>query len=238
MLTDTEVADTARQLLADELAGLAPPAALLAVVRARNAARRRARRVATAGLACAAAAVIGVVLAGPTAGAPGRSDPAASMAGLEDGPARLPADPVAQTITLDGYTIGLTRSLQTLLVSQGKSMRAATGPGHALTFTSRAGRQTGNSGPRTLTFSFLLAREIPAAAVRVRVTGQVRAVYLLRASRKVSIYVPLPVPDGQFRVLAISADTGDQSVLLRIATVLRLDLRPGPRGTAGLRKSS
>ena len=63
MLTDAEVADTARQLLADELADLTPPAALLSAVRCRHAVGRRRRRAATATLACAAAA--GVTAATP-----------------------------------------------------------------------------------------------------------------------------------------------------------------------------
>jgi hypothetical protein len=91
MLTDREIALAARQLLADELADLAPSDDLLATVRARHARSRRTRRAtaAAAALACVAAGAVTAVAATSASQQP----------------------KAAQTIVLDNYTFSLSRHL-------------------------------------------------------------------------------------------------------------------------------
>ena len=90
MLTDNEIADAARQLLADELADLAPPDDLLATVRARHARSRKTRRATAAALACVAAGAV-------TAAAVTSASPQPKAA--------------TQTIVLDNYAFSLSRQL-------------------------------------------------------------------------------------------------------------------------------
>lgn len=90
MLTDSEIACAARELLADELADLAPSGDLLASVRTRHAKSRKIRRVTAATLGCIATGVVttaAVTSAGPQPGA------------------------AAQTIVLDNYAFSLSRQL-------------------------------------------------------------------------------------------------------------------------------
>jgi hypothetical protein len=90
MLTDSEIAQAARELLADELADLAPSVDLLATVRARHARSRKPRRATAAALACIAAGVVTAV--------------AITSAGPQPRAA-------AQTIVLDNYAFSLSRQL-------------------------------------------------------------------------------------------------------------------------------
>jgi len=92
MLTDCEIAYAARQLLADEMADLAPSDDLLMTVRARHARSRKTRR------ASAAAAAFACIAAGAVT----------AVAVTSAGPQRKPA---AQTIVLDNYAFSLSRQL-------------------------------------------------------------------------------------------------------------------------------
>ena len=90
MLTDNEIADAARQLLAGELADLAPSDGLLATVRARHASSRKTRRATAAALACIAAGTVTAV--------------AVTSAGQQP-------KATAQTIVLDNYAFSLSPPL-------------------------------------------------------------------------------------------------------------------------------
>lgn len=112
MLTDSEVTDAARQLLADELADLAPSDDLLATVRARHARSRKTRR----------ASAVAAALACVTAGA------VTAVAVSAAGPRPKPA---AQTIVLDNYAFSLSPQLHP----------RAEPAGYWLVTTTLAGRQ-------------------------------------------------------------------------------------------------
>lgn len=90
MLSDSEIAYAARQLLADELADLIPSNDLPAIVRARHARSRKTRRARAAALACVAAGAV------------------TAVAVTSGGPQRKAA---TQTIVLDNYAFSLSRQL-------------------------------------------------------------------------------------------------------------------------------
>jgi hypothetical protein len=221
MLTDTEVADTARELLAEEMDGLAPPAALLSTVRARHAARRRMRRAAAGTMAGVAAGVTAAAVASATATGPERTPPVAAGARAARTGGASAKVPAMQTISLDGYTIGVRAPVH-----------AVTGPhGHLIEFTFASPDVHRHGAPTTSAFAFhfMLAGRIPPAAVAIRVPGRHAPGYLLRTSRKVTLYLPFPVADGRSHSLMLWAAPRDEASVLRIASALTLHLGPALR---------
>jgi hypothetical protein len=209
MLTDTEVADTARHLLSEELADLNPPAGLLADVRARHVRTLRTRRAATTALATIAAAAVTTGIA-TTAGPFAASAPRhTSAATLHSAAARTPAQKAtgaqAQTITLDGYQIRVKAGLR------------LTGRRHGQLIASFGGR------PVTLTL-LLHGGPVPAAALRVS-TWQ-RPAYLLHQAGQLSLYLPFPVAHG-YHSLVVSGARLTKAELLRIAAAITVGGQPG-----------
>jgi hypothetical protein len=213
MLTDNEVADTACRLLADELADLAPPADLLSAVRARHSARR-SRRAVTITAACTA--VVGVTTAA-VAGTTLASHPAAHPVAARSQPTQAGSRPAhdapAQAITVDGYTISLSKPV----------------PAVKETVILASSAPRGHGTQRIFAFPLWLAGRVPPAAVAVHTPGRAAREYLLRARSKVSVYVRLPVADGQIHFLAMSAPRADEALLLRVAPVITLRQRLAPR---------
>jgi hypothetical protein len=160
MLTDTEVADTARRLLARELAAVSPPASLLTDVRARHARMQRRRRT-SAGLLAT------ITAAGLTASVAGSGMLAASPA-RQAGPAAQRPQPRAgaQTVVLDGYPIRVASPLR--LTARGHDGLTATLAG------------------RLIPLSLELSGGSPPAAA-VRVSSWQRPAYLLRAGSRLSL---------------------------------------------------
>jgi|HubBroStandDraft_1064217.scaffolds.fasta_scaffold69798_2 hypothetical protein len=115
MLTDIEVADSTRRLLAEEMSGLVPQPALLADVRVRHARIRRRRHVTGAALACAAAA--GVCVAGVSAATAGGREPAHTASGPQ----------TTRLIKVDGYTVRVTGHLR-VVTSERAQRSAQAGP--------------------------------------------------------------------------------------------------------------
>jgi len=199
MLTDTEVADTARHLLASELAPVSPPASLLTDVRARHASAQHRRR-ASAGLLAT------VTAAGLTAGLAGSGLLAASPARQAGQAAQRPQHVAsAQTIVLDGYPIRVASPL------------SLTVRGHGDLTATLAGRKI----PLSLE---LASGSLPAGAARVR--SWQRPAYLLRTGHRLSLYLPFPVPQGYHSVVVSSAGLSEAE-LLRFAAAITVAGQPG-----------
>jgi hypothetical protein len=123
---------------------------------------------------------------------------------------------VAQTITLDGYIISLRAPL-----------RAVSRPrGGLVAFSFAASSRRGRGVPSTFAFGFRLAGQVPAAAVAVEIPGHHTRAYLLRASARLSLYLPLPAADGRSRYLVLQAQGQDEALLLRIAPAVTVHLAP------------
>jgi hypothetical protein len=199
MLTDTEIAEQARQLLTDELAGLVPPARLLARVRAAHARARRNRRLAAAALATVTAAGVTtavVAAASPTAATratAGGRGLAAAKAGAR--PARNAAAPGTQTIELDGYIIGLS-----------SPVRLSASPCGPVTFRlSSASPRAGHE--QAFAFHYALTDQpIPAGATRI--SDGHGPVYLQQTAAGYSIFLRLPAAWKESRTMIFSFSDG------------------------------
>ncbi|HTZ93593.1 MAG TPA: hypothetical protein VMB74_14455 [Streptosporangiaceae bacterium] len=200
MLTDTEVADTARDLLSDELAGLTPPAGLLADVRGRHARAQRTRRAASTALATVAVAAVtaGIVTA---AGSLAPRTPPNTSAGAAHSPAAR-----TETIVMDGYAIRVRTGLQVTVRVDG--------------------RLTASFAAHPVRLALLLqGGPLPAGAVRVG--SWQRPAYLLNDAGQFRLYLPFPVADRGYHSLVISGAGLSKAELLRIAAAITIDGQPG-----------
>jgi hypothetical protein len=213
MLTDNEIAEQARQMLTDELAGLAPPPGLLASVRAAHVRTRRNRHVATAALAT-------VTAAGVTTALVSAASPTAATRATAGGPARVAARaatrppgtsnaPVTQTIELDGYTIGFTSPVHLSTHACGD-----------VAFRLSPSNPPINGG-RPFGFLMLVTdHAIPAAAVRIS-DGHGPA-YLLQTSAGDSVYLRLPAAWKESRTMIISVRGFTTSQVIQLARSLTI----------------
>lgn len=204
MLTDTEVAETARQLLADELADLTLPDGLLAEVRSRHARARRARHATTAGLAVVTAAGLATITVAGTgvtgSSQAGRAAAADSRPPTGHGPANY------QTIILDGLTVRLAPPLHARQV--------------------QAGTLTLDQAGQLVRLSLMLSGgRLPSAAVQVH--GWPSPAYLLRSGARLSLYLPVPVASPQPHSLVLSATGLTRAELLKLAASITVAGKPG-----------
>lgn len=211
MLTDTEVADVARQALADELAGLTPPDDLLTHVRARHAGLLRTRRNATAAVAAVTAAGLAAgIIAGTGAVAPGHSPAGARR------PAQGTASTGSQTIVLDGFTIKVAAPLR---LTASPHPRAATG-GHT---TAGVLAATFDGSPVALLL-MLASGKLSSAATVVRLGH--RTAYVVRTGAGLSLYVPF-LTAWQVHYLVLSAPGLSESRLVKLAQSITIAGQPG-----------
>jgi hypothetical protein len=199
MLTDTEVADAARQALTDELAGLTPSADLLARVRARHSRTLRMRRAANAGLATVTAGgLAAAIIAGTSATSAAPPRPTASQTAATKTPRR------GQTIVLAGLTIKVAPPIHLTL-----------GP---LSHIALDGRPTAEG-------KFLLfSGKIPAGARRI-VFGA-RTAYLLETASGPSLYVPLQGL-SQVHYLVLSFGHVADGEVIKLAGSITVAGKPG-----------
>jgi hypothetical protein len=201
MLTDTEVADAARQALADELASLAPPADLLARVRARHARAVRARQAATAAVATVTAGGLATaIIAGISATAPGPPRPDLSH------PTAIRTPAGTQRILLDGLTVKVAPPFQ---------------------LTAVAHRRIDAVAPGRLTVIrkfFLFSGKIPAGATPVRLGA--RTAYVLKAAAGPSLYVPFQAAT-QVHYLVLSFGHISERNLVKLAGLITIAGKPG-----------
>jgi hypothetical protein len=203
MLTDTEVADAARTLLARELADLAPSDSLLADVRSRYQRTRTTQRAATGAAAAVTAVGLAIAVAAGTS-AVGHQNARPANAPAPDSTRAKGSDD--QTIVLEGFTI---RVAPPLTVTRG--------PRRELIVT-LAGK--------LLRLSIKLSGgTIPAAAVQMR--GWSRLAYILSANGTLSIYLPFQTAAQPYHSLVISAPGITRSELLRLASAIVVVMGPG-----------
>jgi hypothetical protein len=213
MLTDTEVADVARTLLAGELADLTPSDSLLADVRSRYQRTRTIRRAATgAAAAVTAVGLAAAVVAGTSAVGHQNARPANAIAPRSTR-ANRSGD---QTIVLEGFTVRVAPPLTVIH-----------GPRRELIVT-LAGKL------RRLSI-MLFGGPIPAAAVQVQ--GWSRLAYLVSANGNLSVYLPFPTAAQPYHSLVISAPGITRSELLRLASAIVVVMGPG-RDLHGLPSSA
>jgi hypothetical protein len=216
MLTNTEVADAARQALAGELAGLDPPDDLLARVRARHASTLRVHRTATAaaaavaagGLAAGIIAGTGVITAGPAKPDTGRGVPRTVMAGR-------------QTIVLDGFTIKIAAPLR--LTGVAHHGGGAAGGGNAAGARPDALTATLNGSPVALLL--MLASGKISSAAKIVLLGH-RTGYVLRTGDRLSLFVPFQAA-VQVHYLVLSAPGLSESQLVKLAQSITIAGQPG-----------
>jgi hypothetical protein len=199
MLTDAEVADAARQALADELAGLTPSADLLARVRARHSRTLRMRRAASAGLATVTAGgLAAAIVAGTGATSAALPRPIASRTAVAK------ARPRAQTIVLDGLTIKVAPPFHLTL-----------GPASHIALDSR---------PATEGKFLLFSGKIPAGARRIAFGA--RTAYLLETASGPSLYVPTQGL-AQVHYLVLSFGHVASTELIELADSITIAGKPG-----------
>jgi hypothetical protein len=203
MLTDTEVADLARTLLASELADLTPSDSLLADVRSSYQRIRTTRRAATGAAAAVTAVGLATAVVAGT-GAVGHQKPHAAHA-VAPSSARATGS-ADQTIVLEGLTV---RVAPPLTVSHGRRREL---------IVTLAGKL------RQLSI-MLSGGTIPAAAVRVQ--GWSRLAYLLSANGTLSFYLPFQTAVQPYHFLVISAPGITRSELLRLASAIVVVIGPG-----------
>jgi hypothetical protein len=215
MLTDTEVADAAREALAGELAGLAPPDDLLAHVRARHASTLRVLRTATAaaaavtagGLAAGIIAGTGAVAAKPAQGGAGHHAPGTATAGHE-------------TIVLDGFIIKIAAPLR--LTGVAHHGGGAAGGGNAAGARPEALTATLNGSPVALLL--MLASGRISSAAKVVLLGH-RTAYVLRTGARLSLFVPFQTA-VQVHYLVLSAPGLSDSQLVKLAQSITIAGQP------------
>jgi hypothetical protein len=216
MLTDTEVADVARQALEDELAGLNPPDDLLAHVRARHAGTVKMRRTATAAVAAVTASGLAAgILAGTVATAP-RPSPATAARGAPG-----TASTGQQTIVLDGFTIKIAAPLRLADPHPAAAARGVrnTARGRPVPLVTRA---TFNGSPVALLLMLASGKFSAAATVRL---GH-RVAYVVRTGTRLSLYVPFQTA-VQVRYLVLSAPGLSESQLVKLAQSITIAGQPG-----------
>jgi hypothetical protein len=208
MLTDTEVANAARQALEDELAGLAPPADLAARVRARHTRTVRARRAATATVA---AVTVGGLATGIIAWTGATTTSPAKPVASHAMPGRAARD---QTIVLDGFTIKVASPLHLTV-----------GP-HRHVFATKHGELTA-----VVRFK-LFSGKVPGGATRVGF-GR-RAAYVVKGKAGPSLYVPF-LAAAQMHYLVLYFGQISEGQMLKLAHSITVVGRPGYLGSLPLK---